>query len=82
MNSSITVNLLLNSQHAYIKCKYLEIALHILVSLTENSLQYKDNITVIAFLDIEAVFNNIRPYVIIEALTRLGVIRKISTISY
>lgn len=49
-----------------------ETALHSLVSLIKNSLQYK-KFTHIAFLDIEEAFNNILSNVTIQALTRLGV---------
>ena len=67
------------SQHAYIKGRSTETALHEVVSKIENSLEYKEY-SLAAFLDIEGAFNNVLPSAISEALVRVGTEPKINNI--
>ena len=59
------------SQHAYLKGKSTETALHEVIGTVERSLQYKQY-TLAAFLDIEGAFNNVSTNAIKEALTGIG----------
>lgn len=60
------------AQHAYIKGKSTESALHEVVGLIEKSLRFKQY-TLAAFLDIEGAFNNIEVDTIIQSLMGVGV---------
>ena len=59
--------LLNNSQHAYMKGKSTETALHEVVSYIEKSMMCKDYVLA-AFLDIEGAFNNVQSDSIKKAL--------------
>lgn len=59
IRSLVTTSGLSNSQHAYMKGKSTETALHEVVSTVERGLFYKQY-TMAAFLDIEGAFNNVK----------------------
>jgi hypothetical protein len=59
-------------QHAYLKGKSVESALHEVVSIIERNLHEKEY-TLAAFLDIEGAFNNVQVEAIERALEQLGV---------
>lgn len=60
------------SQHAYIKGKSTETALHEVVRTIESSLEH-NQYTLAAFLDIEGAFNNVSTTAITSALQSIGV---------
>ena len=61
-----------NAQHAYIRGRSTDSALHSLVSTIEESLEAKEY-TLSAFLDIAGAFNNVLPCAVTQALMDLGV---------
>lgn len=63
---------LCNAQHAYIKGKSVETALHEVTRTIEKSLHVKEY-TLAAFLDIEGAFNNIKTRSIISSLEESGI---------
>lgn len=63
--------LISGSQHAYIKGKSTETALHEVVLTIEKSLEYSQ-FTLAAFLDIEGAFNNVTTEAIIGGLQSIG----------
>lgn len=67
---------LCTAQHAYLKGKSVETALHDVVSLIEKNLHY-EQYTLSAFLDIEGAFNNVENASIKNALEDIGVERPI-----
>lgn len=72
IRSLVTTSGLSNSQHAYMKGKSTETALHEVVSTAERGLFYKQY-TMAAFLDIEGAFNNVKTESILQALVDLNV---------
>lgn len=60
------------SQHAYLKGRSTDTALHEVVRTIERSLEHKQY-TLAAFLDIEGAFNNVSTAAIVESLEDLGV---------
>lgn len=68
---------LCEAQHAYLKGKSVESALHCVVREIEHSLSLKEY-TMAAFLDIEGAFNNVNTEAIEEALIDLEVNRYIA----
>lgn len=65
-------NLLSKNQHAYMKGRSTETALHAVVGCIEKGLKDKEY-TLAAFLDIEGAFNNVTSGAIEEAMTDLSV---------
>lgn len=63
---------LCDSQHAYLKGKSVETALHDTVSIIERNLYYREY-TLASFLDIEGAFNNVETTSIKKALVSAGV---------
>lgn len=59
------------SQHAYLKGKSVETALHDVVSIIERNLYYRE-FTLASFLDIEGAFNNVETASIRNALEKAG----------
>lgn len=72
VRDNIGVNHLSGSQHAYIKGRSVDSALHSVVHHIERSLLFKDY-TMGAFLDVEGAFNNIKSSAIQIALTQTGI---------
>ena len=72
LRQTIERSLLSDCQHAYTKGRSVETALHKLVSTLKYSLHHKE-FSMVAFLDIEAAFNNIQPQAILNELDQLGV---------
>ena len=72
IRTSINPSMWAKSQHAYCKGKSVETALHTLVRMIEKSL-YSQEYSMVAFLDIEGAFNNVRTEAIMEGLVRLEV---------
>ncbi|XP_065359422.1 uncharacterized protein LOC135953441 [Calliphora vicina] len=72
LRSSINPNRLSMSQHAYMKGRSVETALHSLVGFVEKSLEHKEY-ALVAFLDIEGAFNNVTPETILSALGGLDI---------
>ena len=72
MKSTLSSSLLSDSQHAYRKGKSTETALHSIVSCIEPSFHHQE-FTRIAFLDIEAAFNNVHPEAIMRGLQKLNI---------
>lgn len=66
------------SQHAYVKGKSVDTALHEVVGTIESSLQY-NQYTLVAFLDIEGAFNNVKLEAIINSLESINVDKAISS---
>ncbi|XP_073821591.1 uncharacterized protein [Musca autumnalis] len=60
-----------SSQHAYIKGRSTDTALHEVVRTIEKSLEHKQY-TLAAFLDIEGAFNNVSTTAIKQALDNFG----------
>jgi len=67
------------SQHAYCKGKSVETALHTLVRMIEKSL-HSQEYSMVAFLDIEGAFNNVRTEAIMRGLLRLKVDDRVSNL--
>lgn len=65
-------NTISNTQHAYVKGKSVDTALHELVSKIESSTQH-GQYTLAAFLDIEGAFNNVKLSAIVDSLIKIGV---------
>ncbi|XP_055858922.1 retrovirus-related Pol polyprotein from type-1 retrotransposable element R1 isoform X1 [Episyrphus balteatus] len=63
---------LASSQHAYMRGKSTETALHEVVRTIENSIHFKEY-TLATFLDVEGAFNNVLPESILEALVTFEV---------
>lgn len=61
-----------DSQHAYMKGKSVDSALHAVVHHIEKSLSFND-LTLAAFLDIEGAFNNVNSAAIRSALIEMGI---------
>ena len=61
-----------STQHAYVKGKSVDTALHETARTIESSLQY-GQYTLAAFLDIEGAFNNVKLSAIVNSLSTLGV---------
>ena len=72
LRRTINPDLLSASQHAYMKGRSVETALHSLVGHIENALEHKE-FTLVAFLDIEGAFNNVTPEAIKMSLEGLGI---------
>ena len=72
IRSSLNAEDLSNTQHAYMKGKSTETALHTLVGHIERSLHYKEY-TLVAFLDIEGAFNNVKPESVLDAMRQLRI---------
>lgn len=60
------------SQHAYIKGRSVETALHEIMKTAERSIHHKQY-SLVAFLDIEGAFNNVTTDAIEESLYELGI---------
>ena len=60
------------SQHAYMKGKSTETALHDVVGNIEDSISRKE-LALVAFLDIEGAFNNVTMEAILESLDKQGI---------
>ena len=74
MKGTISSSLLSDSQHAYRKGKSTETALHSIVSCIERSFD-RQEFTLIAFLDIEGAFNNVKVYIaIMKDLQKLNIV--------
>lgn len=65
-------DIICETQHAYVKGKSVDTALHDLVGRIESSLHY-GQYTLAAFLDIEGAFNNVKLSAIVDSLVKLGV---------
>uniref|UniRef100_UPI002FDBDCFD RNA-directed DNA polymerase n=1 Tax=Streptomyces sp. IBSBF 2390 TaxID=2903533 RepID=UPI002FDBDCFD len=65
-------DLISKSQHAYIKGRSTETALHEVVREIDSTMEHSQ-FTLAAFLDIEGAFNNVKVEAIIRSLRRLGV---------
>lgn len=76
IRSSLINRGLSSNQHAYMKGKSTETALHEVVRTVERSLYFKQ-FTMAAFLDIEGAFNNVSTDSITQSLTRLGIDSKL-----
>ena len=72
IRNSIVSSLLSQSQHAYLKGKSTETALHKAVSCLEESLDRKE-FSLAAFLDIEGAFNNVEASAIMKGLEAVEV---------
>lgn len=72
IRGKINVNNISPSQHAYIKGKSTDTALHAIVSEIETSLEHKQY-SLAAFMDIEGAFNNVNVDAITDALINLKV---------
>lgn len=72
IRSLFNLEMISPAQHAYIKGRSVETALHDTVRTIESALQYKQ-FTLAAFLDIEGAFNNVKLEAIVEALFKLKV---------
>ena len=65
-------NFFSNSQHAYMKDRSTEFALHSLVAVVEKSLEFKEY-SLDVFLDVAGAFNNVSIEAIIESLLETGI---------
>ena len=74
LRTSIGTQVISGSQHAYLKGKSVESALHDVVSYIERGLLQREY-TMAAFLDIEGAFNNITIEAIEESLVSLNISR-------
>ena len=72
LRDSLSDGLLSKSQHAYLKGRSVETALHEVVGTIERSLHFKEY-TMAAFVDIEGAFNNVESTAITGRLRALGV---------
>ena len=72
LRANIDTNLISSAQHAYLKGKSVESALHVVVNCIEKGLQHKEY-TLAAFLDIEGAFNNIKIEAIKQSLIELNI---------
>ena len=72
IRSRIPRGKLLRAQHAYIKGRSVDTALHDVVSWLEIALKHKE-FAVGTFLDIEGAFNNVRPEAVVKALEKFEV---------
>jgi ribonuclease HI len=72
LRDTLSNGLLRKSQHAYLKGRSVETALHEVVGIVEKSLHFKE-FTLAAFVDIEGAFNNVDGAAITNRLQVLGV---------
>lgn len=72
IRSLFTVDKISKSQHAYLKGRSVETALHEVVKEAEKAIHHKQY-SLAAFLDIEGAFNNVTTKAIKESLISLGV---------
>lgn len=78
IRASLPSNFISSNQHAYIKGRSVETALHEVVSTIEYSLNHKE-FSLATFLDIEGAFNNVESDAIEEGLREAGVADHISS---
>jgi hypothetical protein len=71
VRSTLTPENFSTAQHAYIKGRSVETALHEVTRTNENALYYKDYLLA-AFWDVEGAFNNVNITSILEALSATG----------
>ena len=71
IRSKFNKNNISYSQHAYLKGKSCETALHEVVLEVESALQC-NQYTLAAFLDIQGAFNNVTTSAIVKSLTNIG----------
>ncbi|KMQ87436.1 reverse transcriptase [Lasius niger] len=77
IRSLFSVDMISKNQHAYMKGKSTDTALHEVVRTIESSNQHSQH-TLAAFLDIEGAFNNVEISAIVQALEKIGVNKSIS----
>ena len=78
IRNGLEESLLSKSQHAYWKGRSTETALHTIVRCLEDGINRKEY-TLVAFLDIEGAFNNVKADAIISSLRRHNIDPGIST---
>ena len=72
IRSKFNDNMISKSQHAYVKGRSVDTALHIVVKEAEKAIHH-NQFALIAFLDIEGAFNNVTTAAIMRALETLNV---------